>query len=76
MPDRIDQRCIAAGFMRGSNGVAFADAAFNRLYIWPYAHYRPWRMGLWIVMIGVVLVAITVYPPPSFFGAITVPVPE
>jgi VIT1/CCC1 family predicted Fe2+/Mn2+ transporter len=47
--------------LRVSNGIALvmlflAGYAFGR-----YAQYRPWRMGLWMALYGVVLIMITIY---------------
>ena len=47
--------------LRVSNGIALLMLFLTGYAFGRYAHYRPWRMGLWMVLIGVVLVAITVY---------------
>ena len=47
--------------LRVSNGIALLMMFLTGYAFGRYAHYRPWRMGLWMVLIGVVLVAITVY---------------
>jgi VIT1/CCC1 family predicted Fe2+/Mn2+ transporter len=47
--------------LRVSNGIALLMLFLTGYAFGRYAHYRPWRMGLWMVLIGVVLVAITLY---------------
>lgn len=47
--------------LRVSNGIALIMLFLTGFAFGRYAHYRPWRMGLWMALIGVVLVAITVY---------------
>jgi hypothetical protein len=47
--------------MRVSNGIALLMLFLAGYGLGSYAHYRPWRMGFWMALFGVVLVAITVY---------------
>ena len=47
--------------MRVSNGIALLMLFLAGYAFGSYAHYRPWRMGFWMALFGVVLVAITVY---------------
>jgi len=47
--------------MRVSNGIALLMLFLAGYGFGSYAHYRPWRMGFWMALFGVVLVAITVY---------------
>jgi VIT1/CCC1 family predicted Fe2+/Mn2+ transporter len=47
--------------LRISNGIALLMLFLTGYAFGRYAHYRPWRMGLWMALFGAVLVAITVY---------------
>jgi len=47
--------------MRVSNGIALLMLFLTGYAFGRYAHYRPWRMGLWMALFGGVLVVVTVY---------------
>jgi VIT1/CCC1 family predicted Fe2+/Mn2+ transporter len=47
--------------LRISNGIALLMLFLTGYAFGRYAQYRPWRMGLWMALVGAVLVAITVY---------------
>lgn len=47
--------------MRVSNGIALVMLFLAGYAFGKYAHYRPWVMGFWMALLGVVLVAVTVY---------------
>lgn len=46
--------------LRISNGIAVAMLFLNGYAFGRYAGYRPWRMGLWMAIIGASLVALTI----------------
>ena len=46
--------------IRVSNGIALLMLFLAGYAFGKYAHYHPWRMGFWMALFGVVLVAITV----------------
>jgi VIT1/CCC1 family predicted Fe2+/Mn2+ transporter len=45
--------------MRWSNGIAIVMLYMTGHSLGRYAGYRPWKMGLSMVVIGIVLVAVT-----------------
>jgi VIT1/CCC1 family predicted Fe2+/Mn2+ transporter len=47
--------------MRVSNGIAVFMLFLAGYAFGSYAHYRPWILGFWMALLGVVLVAITIY---------------
>ena len=47
--------------LRVSNGIALLMLFLTGHAFGRYAHYHPWRMGLWMTLFGAVLVAITIY---------------
>ena len=46
--------------LRVSNGVALAMLFLAGYAFGRYANYRPWRMGLWMILVGAALVVITI----------------